>query len=150
MAEPAIVRGQYLDILVGNGATPEVFTKICGLTTKTFTAQKNTGDVFIDDCDDPELIAVRRLNITGLQWDLSGDGLYNRTQGALIRSLVESTESVNMRFVISEPTGDNIDGGYFEGMGQVTNVQWGGPAGGEFATISITIASDSRWVWVDA
>lgn len=150
MAQPKILKGAYIDVLVGNGATPEVFTKLCGLTTKTFTAQKNTTDIFIPDCDDPEIIQSRYLNITGIQWDLSAEGLYNRAQGPLIRDLVNDLASSNMRFYFAEPGADPVDSGYFEGLGLVTNAQFGGATAGEYATISLTIASEGPWVWVDA
>lgn len=150
MAQPKIVKGGYIDILVGDGATPEVFTKLCGLNTKSFTIQKNTSDVFVPDCDDPEDIPVRFLNVTGLQWDLSGSGLYNRAQGPLIRTLASDSASRNMRFVMSEPGTDPVDDGYYAGKALVTNVQFGGPTGAEYATVDLTLASEGAWDWVEA
>lgn len=148
MAQPDIVKGTYIDILIGDGDTPEVFTPICGLTTKNFTEQVNTNDVFVPDCADPEDVPIRRLNVTGRQWDISGDGLYNRAQASVIRNAVGVTK--NYRFVVGEPTGDDIDAGYYEGPAMITNRQLGGSDGGSFASISLTIASDGEWVWHDA
>lgn len=149
MAAPKVVKGAYFDLLCGDGALPEVFTKLCGLSTRNFTVQKNTNDVFIEDCDDPELVPQRYLNITGIQWDIAADGLYNRAQGPLIRELAQSLNSSNFRFVFGEPSGDPVDSGYWQGAAQVTNVQWGGPAGGEYSSISLTIASDGPWTFVE-
>lgn len=148
MARPSIVKGTYIDILVGDGATPEAFSILCGLTTKTFTEQVNSSDIFIPDCADPEDVPVRRLNITGRQWSVAGEGSYNRAQGALIRSIVGVTK--NYRFVVSEPTGDDIDDGYYEGQAALLNRQISGPGGGEFATASFQIESDGEWIWHDA
>lgn len=147
MARPDIVRGTYIDILIGNGAEPEVFTPICGLTTRTFREGVNTDDVFILDCADPEDIPVRRLNITGRQWDLSGEGLYNRSQAATIRAAMGVSQ--NYRFVVSEPAADGIDDGYYEGAAVLVNREIGGGGQG-FATTSLEIASDGEWVWVPA
>jgi len=54
MAAPDIVKGSYIDILVGDGATPEVFSVLCGFSTNSFTEQVNTSDEFTYDCADPE------------------------------------------------------------------------------------------------
>jgi hypothetical protein len=147
MAAPDIVKGTYLDILVGDGASPENFTVVCGLTAKTFTEAVDTSDVFVRDCADPEDIPSRRLNITGQRWSLSGDGLYNRAQAGLIRGLIGISR--NYRFVVSEPSADNIDDGWYEGPAVLVNRQIGGPQGAN-ATGSFQIESDGEWTWTDA
>ncbi len=147
MAKPNVVRGAYFNLLVGDGATPEVFTKLCGLNTRNFTIQKNTNDVFIEDCDDPELVPQRYLNVTGVQWDITADGLYNMDQGEVIQEMAQSLNSRNFRFVFGAAPGQTGYTGTWEGLGQVTNVQFGGNTGGEYGTISLTIASDGPWVF---
>lgn len=148
MAQPALLKGSKVVIMVGDGAAPEVFTAICGLTTKTFTEQVNTSDDFVQDCDDPDLIPVRRLNITGLQWDLSGDARYNRAQATLMRTLIGQRK--NYRFEISDETGETVDAGYYEGPAVMTNRSITAPEGAEYVTSSIAIASDGQWEWTDA
>lgn len=142
MALPAIVRGTYVDILLESA--PGTFVTICGLTARSFTHQVNTSDTFTRDCADPEDRPVRRLLATGEQWDLSGDGLYNRAQAATIRAAVGITK--NYRFVISEPTGDAVEDGFYEGPAMLTNLQLGG-GDSDFGSLSIQIASDGAWVW---
>lgn len=150
MAAPSIVRGSYFDIAMGNGAGTEVFTLICGLTARNFTAQVNTSDSFVADCADPEDVPIRRLIPTGKQWSISGDGRYNRTQAEDIRGAIGITK--NYRFIQSEPAADSVDDGHWEGPAMLTNVQFGGSSGesGAFASISLQIESDGEWVWVDA
>lgn len=149
MAQPDIVKGTYIDILMGDGAVPEVFTPICGLTTRQFTQQGNTNDVFIPDCDDPEDVPVRRLVSTGKQWDLSGDGLYNLANEGDIRGAFMVTK--NYRFRIARPAGSIVGTGFYEGPAMLTNIQIGGnTGGGEFGTVSLAIASDGEWVWTAA
>lgn len=146
MAQPDIVKGTYVDILIGDGAATELFTPICGLTTRSFTHQVNTNDTFIPDCADPEDRPVRRLSVTGEQWDLSGEGLYNLAQEELIREATGVT--ANYRFRINRPAGSIVGTGYYEGPAMITNRQIGGnTGGGEFGSLSITIASDGEWVW---
>lgn len=147
MAAPDIVKGTYIDILIGDGAAPEVFTPICGLTARTFTHQVNTNDVFVPDCADPEDRPVRRLVPTGEQWDLSGEGLANLAQEAIIRGAVGVTK--NYRFRVARPVGSIVGTGYWSGPAMLTNLQLAGSTGnGEFANISLTIASDGEWIWV--
>jgi hypothetical protein len=149
MAEPAIVKGTYVDIMVGDSATPEVFSILCGLTTRTFTETVNTNNNFVQDCADPEDVPQRRLAVTGIQRTLSGDGRYNRGQASLLRSLVGVRR--NYRFVVSEPAGDGIDAGYYEGPAILTSRTIGGSAAesGNFASSSLTIESDGDWPWTD-
>lgn len=149
MAQPDIVKGTYVDILIGDGAGPEVFTPVCGLTTRQFTQQGNTNDVFVPDCADPEDVPTRRLVPTGKQWDLSGDGLLNLAQKTQVDAAFMVTK--NYRFRIARPAGSIVGTGYYEGSAMLTNIQLGGSTGnGEFASVSLAIASDGEWNWVDA
>lgn len=146
--QPEIVKGTYVDLLVGDGAGTEVFTPFCGLTTRSFTAQVNTSDIFVPDCANPEDIPTRRLNVTGRQWDLSGEGLFNLGQEAIVRASLGATK--NYRFRIARPAGSTTGTGYYQGPAMVTNLTLGGSAGGEFAPLSMAIASDGIWTWTPA
>lgn len=147
MAQPDIVKGTYIDILIGDGVTPtEGFTPLCGLTTRSFTHQVNTNDVFVPDCADPEDRPVRRLSVTGEQWDLAGEGLYNLAQEATIRTATGVTK--NYRFRVNRPAGSIVGTGFYEGPAMITQRQIGGnTGGGEFGSVSLTIASDGEWTW---
>lgn len=150
MAQPDIVKGTYFDILVGDGAEPEVFTPLCGLTARNITKQINTNDTFIPDCDDPEDVPTRRLVPTGKQWDISGEGLYNLAQAARIEEISDGV-TLNYRFRVRRPVGSIVGTGYWEGPAMMTNVQLGGnTGGGEFGSISTSIASDGEWAYVPA
>lgn len=146
MSVPDILSGTYIRILVGNGATPEVFTAICGITTRTYSHQVNTSDAFIRDCDDPDELPFRRIVATGEQWDLSGSGHYNRAQRALVDAATGVTKSY--RFVLTEPADDEVDAGYYAGPAMLTQVNLGGGDEG-FGTVELTIASNGRWSWTD-
>lgn len=148
MAQPDIVKGTYIDILMKTAAgPPAVFTPFCGLTTRSFTHQVNTNDTFVPDCADPEDVPVRRLVPTGVQWDLAGDGLYNLAQGDTIRGAMGVTN--DYRFRVGRPVGSVVGTGYWAGPAMLTQSQLGGSTGnGEFGTISLAIASDGEWLWV--
>lgn len=146
MAQPDIVKGTYVDILMGDGELTEAFTPICGLTTRSFTHQVNTNDVFVPDCADPESRPTRRLSVTGEQWDLAGEGLLNLAVQDDVRQAVGITK--NYRFRIGRPAGSTTGTGFYEGPAMITNMQLGGTTGGgEFASVSLQIASDGLWEW---
>lgn len=150
MAQPDIVKGTYLDVLIQTAVgPPAVFEPICGLVTRSFTHQVNTNDVFVPDCADPEDRPVRRLSVTGEQWDLSGEGLFNLAQEEVIREATGVTN--NYRFRVGRPAGSIVGTGFYEGPGMITNRTLGGnTGGGEFGSISLAIASDGEWVYTPA
>lgn len=148
MAQPKIIRGTYFSLMAGNGATPtEVFTALCGITTRSFTSQTNTQDVFTRDCADPENVPIRRVIPTGKQWDLTGEGVLNRENLATLQGL-DDGQPHNFRFLFTEPATDEVFQGYYGGAGVITNLAI--TAEDEnFATISISIASDSEWPFTE-
>ena len=149
MAQPDIVKGTYVDILMGDGDDPELFVPFCGLTTRSFTEQVNTNDTFVPDCADPESVPTRRLSVTGKQWDLSGEGLLNLAQADDVRLAVGVTK--NYRFRVGRPVGSVVGAGYYAGPAMITNRTIGGnTGGGEFASISLAIASDGVWTYTPA
>lgn len=144
MAQPDIIRGTYFSLLMGNGAGPEVFTALCGISTRSFTAAVNTNDQFTRDCADPEDVPIRRAIVTGRQWDLTGEGTLNRANLADIIAAQAVTK--NYRFLFTEPADDEVYQGYFAGPAILTNLQI--TAEDEsFAQISIALVSDGLWTW---
>ncbi|MBI1179103.1 MAG: hypothetical protein GC201_00995 [Alphaproteobacteria bacterium] len=146
MPLPDIVKGTYVNILMGDGADPEVFTPICGLNTRGFTEQVNTSDKFIRDCADPEYVPIRRLIASGKQWDITGSGWMNRSQLAMINAAVGVTK--NYRFEIGEPADDQVYGGYYGGPAMLTSKAITG-ADDDDVTIDLTLASDGAWIFTE-
>lgn len=146
MAQPDIIRGTYFVLAMGNGATPtEVFTALCGITTRTFTYQANTNDQTTRDCADPADVPIRRLIVTSEQWSLSGEGVLNRSQ--LEDILAAKGQPKNYRFYYTEPSDDEVYRGYFEGQAILVNITITG-GDDEFATISLQFESDGEFVWI--
>jgi hypothetical protein len=145
MALPDIIRGTYFSLMLGDGATPtEVFTALCGVTTRTFSADANTNDTYIRDCALPEDVPIRRLIVTGKKWSLTGSGTLNRADLARIQAAHGVTK--NWRYVFTEPTDDEVFQGYYHGAGILTSIKI---TGGDdaYATIDLTIESDGQWDW---
>lgn len=75
MAQPTVIAGTKLLVLVGDGASPEVFTAPCGLTTQTFSMTAATNSTVLPDCLDPELPAWEAKNIVSLAAQITGTGV---------------------------------------------------------------------------
>lgn len=147
MAQPDIIRGTYFSLMLGDGEVVETFAALCGITTRSFTHQTNTNDVFTRDCADPEDIPIRRLIPTGSQWDLSGEGVLNRANLATIQA-ADDAQAHNWRYLFTEPADDLVFQGYYAGPAIITNFQITA-ADDDFANISITLASDGQWTWTE-
>lgn len=46
--------GRLLLIQIGDGQSPEVFSNLCGMTTRSFNMSANSVDTTIPDCQNPE------------------------------------------------------------------------------------------------
>lgn len=62
-------------ILVGDGATPEVFDDPCGLTTRGFTRTANMNDTNIPDCADPDKPSWLGRDVVSYQAAITGAGV---------------------------------------------------------------------------
>ena len=147
MARPKILRGTYVNLLLGDGNVnpgPEVFTPICGITTRTFTHQVNTNDTFVRDCADPEDVPSRETMNTGEQWDLSGSGLLNRSDLERMQAAVGQVQ--NWRYELGQPAGDAVYGGYYAGAAKLTNLTITGDDG-QHVTVDLTIVSEGDWAF---
>lgn len=148
MSRPNTLRGTYVEVLMGDGATPEVFTVLCGITTKAITAQLNTGDSFTRDCADPEDIPVRELILASRQWDLRGSGQMNRDN---VKNLMDAQGEIkNYRFFIRAKAGEIAPAlnGYLGGAAAITTFTLNGDDAG-YAGIDLSIASHGVWDWND-
>ncbi len=147
MARPNTIRGTYVEILMGNGATgTEVFTVLCGITTKALTEQVNTADSFSRDCALPEDVPVREIILSGRQWDMRGGGQLSRD---LLTSLDAAVGVIkNFRFFIRrKATGDATGiNGYYGGAAVITSRTINGDDD-TYVGIDLAIASHGPWVW---
>lgn len=142
------VKGNYADILFGDGNDPETFTQLCGINTRglniTF-ANAFEGEDF--DCADPEAVAQTLRDVGAQDWSISGSGWYNRTQMAALRGLLGSPQS--WRFAMDEPAADSIDDGYWQGPGFISSFEITGNDGA-YSQVSMTITGKGLLTWADA
>jgi hypothetical protein len=142
------LKGNYADIMFGDGATPsENFTQLCGINTRGLTITYASAFEQTDyDCEDPEAPAQVVRDVGAQDWSISGSGLYNRSQMAALRALLGSDQ--NWRFRLDEPTGETIDDGYWQGPGFISSFEITGNDG-SYTAVSLTITGKGQLTWAD-
>jgi hypothetical protein len=144
MARPKILRGTYINILIGDGALPEVFSPVCGARVKNLNHVIETSDDYTRDCADPADVPTRNIVPTGERWDMPFSGVLNRTQLATMQGAMGLYK--NYRFEIAQPAGDAVYGGYWAGQGMLTSFNITGDDGAN-ATIEGTVLSNGDWTF---
>lgn len=145
MSKPSVVKGGYFDVAVDPDGTGE-FMYLCGLNTRALTHQVNTSDEVVPNCQEPEEVPWRELQANSQQKSMSGTGVHNRAQTALIRDIVGKTKTC--RFIEGEPENDAVSQGYWEGPFMLTNWQEGA-TDKQNVTSQFSFESDGEIVWVN-
>jgi predicted secreted protein len=79
--------GRLLLIQVGNGAVPEVFSNMCGITTRSFNMSTSEVDTTIPDCNNPGGPLVRTAEPGTQNRTFSGSGKF--VSGANAKTLLD-------------------------------------------------------------
>lgn len=94
-------------ILLGDGADPEVFSAICGLTSKGFNYTTDTSSTNVPDCTDEDLPSFSEKDIIAFSAQLSGSGVASRQSLGLLQDWMESGEKKNVQVSFADaPVGD--------------------------------------------
>ena len=97
MAKPTVIPFGAGIVYAGDGAEPEVFTKICGFNSVSLTIEKDTNDVTVPDCDDPDAPAWQSTDVLSLAWSMEFEGVYAKESSDLIWQLTSSGQSASLR-----------------------------------------------------
>lgn len=148
MAQPTTFNASKLYIKLGNGATPtEVFTEPCGLNTKGINFTKETNDVTVPDCDDPDLPAWTQRGVRTLAAEVTGAGILAAEALPDWWDAFHNTNSANYQIGINAPPANN--GGYWAGKMHLTRFGVTGELGNKIQ-VAVTLISDGELSWVDA
>ena len=71
------IEADFAVLKIGDGATPEAFTILCGLDNVSINRVANGADRFRRDCAKPGSVPFRRSRTTGKQMDITGSGALN-------------------------------------------------------------------------
>ncbi len=97
MAAPQTLRFGAGALYIGDGATPEVFTKVCGFTEMELTIDKETNDTTVPDCDDPDAAAWTERDVVSLSWSFSASGVVAVEAVPLLEDATLSSAPSNIR-----------------------------------------------------
>lgn len=92
-------------ILVGDGADPEVFSLICGLTSKGIDWSTSTQTTEAPDCADEDLPSWQEIGITSVGAAISGDGLWSAQSHGLLLNWIADGESKNVQIRYDDAAG---------------------------------------------
>lgn len=144
MAQPTVIAGTKLLILLGDGGSPEVFAAPCGLTTTGFTLSASTNTTLIPDCDDPELPAWEAKDVNALSGQVSGSGVMAVESFDLWNNFFLGAVSKNVQIKL-----DNAGLGSYKGSFILTSFKLSGQRG-QKVTVDITLDNNGAITWTDA
>lgn len=142
MAQPTVIPGTKLLILVGDGGSPEVFAQPCGLTTNGIDFAASTNSTLIPDCDDPEAPAWEAKDINALSATVSGNGVMAVESFDVWNDWFQAVEGRNCQIKL-----DSDDLGHWAGKFILTGLRYGGQRG-QKVTLDVSLANTGAVVWV--
>lgn len=143
MAQPTVIVGTKLLILVGDGATPEVFGQPCGLTTRGFDLAASTNSTLIPDCDDPEAPAWEAKDVNALSATISGSGVMAIEAFPTWNDWFMNAQSKNIQIKLDDPAL-----GYWQGSFIMSAAKFSGVRG-QKVNIDVTMVNDGAITFVD-
>ncbi len=75
MADPVTAKFGKFRILLGDGASPEVFAAPCGFTSKAITWTKGLIEINLPDCIDPDAPSSVGRDVENLSVSVNGEGV---------------------------------------------------------------------------
>lgn len=138
------VEPDFAVIKIGDGATPEVFTVLCGIDQVSVNRVVNTSDRFRRDCAKPGSVPDRKVQATGTQVDISGSGVLNMAQMTAFSDALGIVGNYRVELGIRDGSDAGDIYGHFTGPFMLTahNISVGDEGSAE-----ITLASDGDVVW---
>lgn len=148
MANPAVtVKYGDQQLLIGNGANPEVFSAPCGLTSLTKTTNVATNTVNIPDCDDPDLASWLGVDEVSRQSTIQFSGVLATQYLPQWQAWDMSGGYKTIRWFRDLSAG--AGGGYFQGKALLTAFEEAAEAKGRY-TVSGTVTFDGQPIWFPA
>lgn len=141
MAQATTIKGGKIRVLLGDDATPIVYSAPCGLTQRSITLTKNLEEVQIPDCTDPDKVDWLGRDATSLSMSVTGEGvLASESVDTWLEAFV-SIESVPVKVEWEFPAKTIT----WTGKMHIESVEVGAN-NGQRATINVSLQSDGEMV----
>jgi hypothetical protein len=141
MAQPVTAKFGKFRVMLGDGASPEIFAAPCGFTSKSLVLSKNLSEVNLPDCDDPDAPAWVGRDVESLTASISGEGVMAVESAPDWMAAFESTDSVNVKVEIEFPTITFV----YTGRMHLSSLTLGAEQGGR-VTCNVEMQSDGELV----
>lgn len=138
MARPTTAKSKKVRVLLGDGATPEVFTAACALREKSFNRSKETNSTAIPDCDPDAPAGYTESDVVSQSATISGSGVMTLGDFDRWEAAWNSSESVSVRHVTTYGDGTVVTR---EGKFHLTSFEEGA-SDGEVVQVSFTMEND--------
>lgn len=136
------VEADFAVVKIGDGASPEVFTILCGMDTVQINRTANTQDRFRRDCTAPGSVPYRRSRTTGKQMDITASGAINIPDIATYNDAL----GVTSNYLIELGQYDGTDEGtIIHEIRGPFNLTSANSSVGDEGTAQTTLASDGIW-----
>lgn len=135
-------------VKIGDGASPEVFTTICGIENATVNQTAQTSDQQKIDCAKPGKAPTRTVRVTGTQWDVTGSGVTSVEQIPALQAALGKRKNFKIVALANDGTDTGDELGTFSGRAVLTaaNLNLQRTAG----TMEITLAGEGDLTWTPA
>lgn len=136
-------------VKMGDGAGPEVFTLICGLTDVTINKGAQTNDRYVRDCAKPGEVAFRKVRTSGRSMDISATGLSNVDTIEDLDAALGQSKNYKIELYNEDGTDAGELLGTYSGAFVMTAANMGVPRDNA-ASGDISLASDGAWTYTPA
>lgn len=147
MAQPVTLSFKNFKILLGNGATPEVFTAPCAFTSRSLQLSKDMVDTVVPDCDDADASVWVDKTASTKSAQVQGQGVLAMADVDDWRAFFDADAGKNCRVQLDMSGANN--GGFYTGLFHLTSLEIGAERSGK-ATINVTLMSSGALTWTAA
>ncbi|MFU0504116.1 phage tail tube protein [Pseudaminobacter sp. NGMCC 1.201702] len=144
MAAPVTAKFGKFRILLGDSASPMVYSAPCGFTSKSLTLGKSLSEVSLPDCENPDLPITIGRDVQSISASVSGEGVLAASSVETWLTAYESTDSVPVKIEVEFSTGVVTWTGNFH----IESLELGAEQGGR-VTLNVSMQSDGELVRTD-
>lgn len=136
-------------VKVGDGATTEVFTILCGLENASLAEKVNTTDKFRHDCAKPGAISTRSVRVNSRQWDITATGVTNATNVTTVGAYMGAHKNYQVDVIQYDGTDTGKLLGTFAGQAVMTSRTFNVQRQADSA-FDVALAGENNLVWTPA
>lgn len=143
MALAKVFNYSGIKVLLGDGASPEVYTSPCGFTERALTLSKSLGDVNIPDCSDEDIASWVGRDVISKSASISGSGVLDSDALTAWQTFFATDASKSARLELRR---GGVKVGHWSGKFHLENLAVTGSQG-QKATVSVSLQSDGEVAW---